>query len=125
MTPLELVGSHVDRALASWAIMSARDQGARPRGKLADAVIDAFLEAHAGWTRDGDAIARTYTFADYPAGLAFVVRVGFAAEKRDHHPDLFVGWAKVRVVWSTHDAGGVTALDLDMAERTDQLHAPS
>jgi 4a-hydroxytetrahydrobiopterin dehydratase len=45
------------------------------------------------------------------------------AEKRDHHPDVTIGWGKARVLWTTHDAGGVTDLDLALAEATDGLEA--
>ena len=89
--------------------------------KLEDAAVDAFLKSHDGWSRVGNAIARAYTFADFSSALGFVVRVGLAAEKRDHHPDIELGWGKARVLWSTHDAGGISALDLELAERTDSL----
>jgi 4a-hydroxytetrahydrobiopterin dehydratase len=91
------------------------------REKLSDEAIGTFLGAHPGWEREGGALARTFAFDSYAAGIAFVVRVGFAAEARDHHPDLSVGWRKVKVAWSTHDAGGVTALDTEMAEHTEPL----
>jgi 4a-hydroxytetrahydrobiopterin dehydratase len=97
--------------------MSARD-------RLSDEAIEAFLSAHPGWTRAGEgqgALVRTFRFADYPAGIAFVVRLAFAAEGKNHHPDLVVGWGRVEVRWSTHDAGGITALDTELAERTDAL----
>ena len=92
---------------------------ARP-GKLEAAVVDAWLAKHAGWARDGaGAIAKGFTFPDFAAALAFTVRVGCWAEKHDHHPDVALGWGKARVHWSTHDAGGVTQLDLDAAEACD------
>jgi 4a-hydroxytetrahydrobiopterin dehydratase len=91
------------------------------RAKLTDEAIAAFLAAHPGWERDGEALARTYAFAGYADGIAFVVRLGFAAEARDHHPDLHVGYRRVRVLLTTHDAGGITALDAEMAERADAL----
>jgi 4a-hydroxytetrahydrobiopterin dehydratase len=91
------------------------------RAKLTDEAIGAFLAAHPGWERADGALARTFAFDSYAAGIAFAVKVGFAAEARDHHPDLFVGWRKVKVAWTTHDAGGITALDAEMAERTDAL----
>jgi 4a-hydroxytetrahydrobiopterin dehydratase len=50
------------------------------------------------------------------------VRLAFAAEKRDHHPDLHVLWGRVRVDWSTHDAGGITALDTELAEIADRIY---
>ena len=91
------------------------------REKLSKEAVDAFVAAHPGWVRDGDALARTFTFDSYAGGVAFVVKVGFAAEARDHHPDVFLGWRKVRVAWSTHDAGGITGVDAEMAEQTDEL----
>lgn len=80
-----------------------------------------FLAATPGWARDGEALVKTFTFDRYADGLGFVVAIGVEAEKADHHPDLFVGWRKVRVAWSTHDAGGITELDLRMAERCDAI----
>lgn len=94
---------------------------ARPT-KLEGPVVDAWLAAHPGWAREGErAIARSYALADFGAAVAFTVRLGFVAEKRDHHPDVLVGWGKARVLWTTHDAGGITQLDLELAEATDQL----
>jgi 4a-hydroxytetrahydrobiopterin dehydratase len=94
---------------------------ARP-SKLEASVVDAWLKAHAGWERVGEgAIARSFKFADFSAALGFVVRVGLFAEKRDHHPDIEMGWGRARVLWSTHDAGGVSQLDLDAGEATDKL----
>jgi 4a-hydroxytetrahydrobiopterin dehydratase len=94
---------------------------ARPT-KLEGSEVDAWLAAHPGWARDGEgAIARAFAFADFGAAVAFTVRLGFVADKRDHHPDVLVGWGKARVLWTTHDAGGITSLDLALAEATDAL----
>jgi 4a-hydroxytetrahydrobiopterin dehydratase len=90
--------------------------------RLEPAAVDAFLAAHPGWERAGaGAIARRFTFPDFACALAFTVKVGCYAEKRDHHPDVELGWGRARVLWSTHDAGGVTQLDLDAASATDAL----
>jgi 4a-hydroxytetrahydrobiopterin dehydratase len=89
--------------------------------KLAPATVDAWLAAHPGWGRDGEAIARRYTFSDFASALAFAVKVGMLAEKRDHHPDILVAWGKAAVLWTTHDAGGITELDLELAAATDGL----
>jgi 4a-hydroxytetrahydrobiopterin dehydratase len=90
--------------------------------KLESAVVDAWLAQHAGWERNGpEALAKRFAFPDFAAALGFTVRLGCMAEKRDHHPDVELGWGRVRVVWSTHDAGGVTQLDLDAAAATDML----
>jgi 4a-hydroxytetrahydrobiopterin dehydratase len=93
------------------------------REKLSEASLAAFVSSHAGWQRADGALAKTFTFPDYSHALGFVVRVALAAEKRDHHPDLTLSWGKVRVAWSTHDAGGVTAVDTEMAEQTEKLVA--
>jgi 4a-hydroxytetrahydrobiopterin dehydratase len=89
--------------------------------KLEKPDVDTWLAAHPGWVREGEnAIVRAYKFADFGEALGFTVRLGLIAEKRDHHPDVLVGWGKARVLWSTHDAGGITQLDLDLAEASDK-----
>ncbi len=90
--------------------------------KLDDSTIDQWIASHAGWQRTGEgAIAKRFAFPDFSSALGFAVRLGCLAEKRDHHPDVELGWGRARVLWSTHDAGGVTRLDLDAAEATDKL----
>lgn len=82
------------------------------------------LLALPGWTAaDGrDAIARTYLFNDFNAAFGFMTRVALAAERMDHHPEWFNVYNRVDVVLSTHDAGGVTELDVQMARLMDALH---
>ena len=87
--------------------------------KLDPSAVETWLAAHPGWTRDGEALVRSFALPDFATALAFAVRIGMIAEKRDHHPDLHIGWGKAKVVWTTHDAGGVTQLDLDLAVATD------
>jgi 4a-hydroxytetrahydrobiopterin dehydratase len=88
--------------------------------RLDAAVVEAWLAKHPGWAHEGaGAIAKAFEFPDFAAALAFTVRVGCWAEKHDHHPDVALGWGKARILWSTHDAGGVTQLDLDAAEACD------
>lgn len=89
--------------------------------KLASAAVETWLEAHTGWAREGEALVRSYALADFGAAVAFAVQLGFVAEKRDHHPEMLIGWGKARVLWTTHDAGGITELDLQLAEATDKL----
>ena len=97
---------------------------ARPE-KLEQANIDAWVATHPGWACvSGTSLAKDFRFPDFASALAFVVRVGLAAEKRDHHPDVTLGWGRARVLWSTHDAGGVTTLDLELAEATENFFAP-
>jgi 4a-hydroxytetrahydrobiopterin dehydratase len=94
----------------------------RKRDLLDSPAIADFLATHPGWSVAGDALCKTYLFTDYPSGVAFTLRVAFAAEKRDHHPDLHLGYRKVEVSWTTHDRGGITTMDTELAELCDQLH---
>lgn len=93
------------------------------RDRLTSDEIAGFVAAHPGWVQAGERIERSYSFPDYGASVGFVMRVALLAERRDHHPDIELSWGKVRVAWSTHDAGGLTALDLELAELTDRLSA--
>ena len=78
--------------------------------------------AAADWSRDGTAIARELTFADFAAAIAFVNRVAALAETAGHHPDILVhGWNKVRLELCTHSAGGLTAADFALAAQIDRL----
>ncbi|HEY5605616.1 MAG TPA: 4a-hydroxytetrahydrobiopterin dehydratase [Thermoplasmata archaeon] len=74
-----------------------------------------------GWSRDGNAITRTWKFKDFPEALAFINRVGELAESMDHHPDIHNSWATVRLSLTTHDRGGLTNLDFDLAKKIDGL----
>ena len=65
----------------------------------------------AGWELSGDSITRQFTFAGFPEAISFVVRLGFAAEAADHHPDMLINYKRVRVTYSTHSAGGLTDKD--------------
>src|SRR5689334_10759689 len=91
------------------------------RDKLSDEAVRTFVEQHRGWEPKGAAISRTYAFESYARGITFTVEVAFAAERRDHHPDFHIGWRKVTVDWTTHDSGGVTAVDVEMAELCDRI----
>ena len=70
-----------------------------------------------------DAIARDFTFADFSAAWGFMCRVALLAEKHDHHPEWSNVWNKVSVVLSTHDAGGLSAKDVVLADAIDALVA--
>ena len=75
------------------------------------------LETLPGWTLDGAAIRRTFTFAGFRTAIAFIVRLGFEAEEADHHPDILIQYSKVTVTLWTHDKGGVTDRDLRLARQ--------
>jgi 4a-hydroxytetrahydrobiopterin dehydratase len=83
--------------------------------KLADDDVQKGLATVPGWAREGDSIVKEYKFETFGDAIAFVVRLGFKADKADHHPDLDVRYNRVRVVLSTHSDGGITAKDLALA----------
>ena len=89
------------------------------RERLSDVEIQRALGKLPGWSRRGDAISRTYQFKAFLDGIAFVRRVAEAAERADHHPDIDIRYTKVTCTLSTHDAGGVTQNDLDLAAEID------
>jgi 4a-hydroxytetrahydrobiopterin dehydratase len=88
--------------------------------RLNDAAVSAGL-AGLDWTREGDAIVKTVVRKDFVDALSWVNRVGELAESRNHHPDIAISWNKVTLTLSTHSAGGLTQLDLDLAAAIDAL----
>ncbi len=88
---------------------------------LSETDLAAALEALPGWTRQGDEIEKTFELATFPDAIAFVVRVGFLAEAADHHPDLDLRWRRVRVALTTHDSGGLTASDVELARHIEEV----
>ena len=70
-----------------------------------------------GWERGGNEICRTWSFADFESSMAFVNKVAALAQAADHHPDIDIRYSKVTLALSTHDAGGLTARDFDLAAR--------
>lgn len=75
----------------------------------------------AEWTRTSTALTRTITFPSFADAIAFTTRLGFYAERVDHHPDILISYKKVTVTWSTHDTGGLTDKDEVGAAATDRL----
>ena len=92
---------------------------------LDDQTITERLSRLSGWERDGGAISKTYKLDSYMAGLAFAAAIGTVCEARGHHPDMTIGWRKVTVSFTTHDADSrLTAKDFDAAEAIDALGYP-
>ena len=83
--------------------------------RIARDVAGQLLQKLPGWAIQGDAITRQFTFPGFPDAVAFIVRLGFAAEAADHHPDLLVNYKRVTVTYSTHSEGGLTQKDFDGA----------
>ena len=93
--------------------------------KLSPEARSAAVARLAGWKEASgrDAIAKTFVFADFNAAFGFMTPAALVAEKMDHHPEWLNVYKTVAVTLSTHDAGGVTALDITLAEAMDRIAA--
>lgn len=89
---------------------------------LSDQEVAKHLTDLGGWEKEGEAIARNFTFKDFAGALEFVNQVGAKAEAMDHHPDLFLhDWNQVKVTLSTHSAHGITNNDIELARQIQTL----
>jgi 4a-hydroxytetrahydrobiopterin dehydratase len=91
------------------------------RQKLSDLEIQRALGGLPGWSRRGETLVKTYTFDRFADGISFVGRVARVADEMDHHPDIDIRYTKVTMTLSTHDAGGITQNDLDLAQRIEKV----
>ena len=93
--------------------------------KLTDAERASLAGKLPSWTfvAGRDAIARSFTFADFNAAFGFMSRVALLAEKQDHHPEWFNVWNRVDIILATHDAGGLSQRDITLAEAIDKVAA--
>lgn len=73
------------------------------------------------WEKEGDELTKTVKLKDFAEALAWVNQVGALAEAKGHHPDISISWNTVSLRLSTHSAGGLTALDLELAGEIDSL----
>ena len=74
------------------------------------------------WSHQDDRIKKSFSFDNFRASMAFIVRLSFEAEQRDHHPEIFNCWNRVEIALNTHSAGGkVTAKDVDLATAIETL----
>ena len=89
--------------------------------KLTAGEIELRAKETPGWELDGDVIRRTFKFQDFLQAMAFVNRLAEAAEGMQHHPDIDIRYDRVSLALSTHDAGGLTAFDFDLAKAADGL----
>lgn len=86
---------------------------------LSEAEIESQLPE--GWERDGDEIVRVFEFDEYLDGIDFVDEVGKLADEAFHHPEIIVRWREVEVRFTTHDAGGITAADIELARECNAI----
>lgn len=93
------------------------------REKLSRQAAEAALTGVDGWAlaKDAGSIHRIFTFANFSEAFAFMTRVAMAAEKMDHHPEWSNVYKTVDVTLNTHDAGGITALDIEMAKKMNRF----
>jgi 4a-hydroxytetrahydrobiopterin dehydratase len=89
--------------------------------KLNPTQIKSALASVPAWKQQDSSITRTFEFKDFPAAIKFVDSLAAIAEKDYHHPDIDIRWNKVRLVLSTHDAGGLTEKDFSLASKFDTL----
>lgn len=88
---------------------------------LSPSELDTRLHSVPAWRIEGGELTRTFTHADFRAALAFVNKVGELAEEAGHHPDIDIRYNKVRLGLVTHDAGGISAKDFELAAAVDNL----
>ncbi len=93
--------------------------------RLSDAEIKTRLASLPGWSLADGKLRREFRFADFSEAFGFMARAALAAEKMDHHPDWSNVWNRVTVELSTHDAGGLTVLDFELAAAMDRLAGSS
>ncbi len=93
------------------------------REKLTGQARASALDGLPGWSEVAgrDAIARTFTFRDFNEAFGFMTRAALVAEKMDHHPEWRNVYKTVEVTLSTHDAGGLTALDVELATAMNRI----
>jgi len=89
--------------------------------KLTEPQITAMLKRVRGWKREGDAIERTWRFRTFMEAVAFMNRVFALAEEANHHPNLTNVWATVTIRYTTHDAGGLTKKDFEIAAKINRI----
>ena len=89
--------------------------------KLSETEIATALSKLPGWKQEGGKLHREYKFADFVAAFGFMTGAALVAQGMDHHPEWFNVWNTVRVDLATHDAGGITALDVKLAHSMEEL----
>ena len=91
--------------------------------KLSDAEITDELRTTESWTRAGDKLQRSFQFADFVTAFGFMASAALVAERLGHHPEWFNVYRTVRVELATHDAGGISALDFELARAMNAIAA--
>jgi 4a-hydroxytetrahydrobiopterin dehydratase len=91
------------------------------RRKLTDEEVHAGLEELNGWQAVDDKLFKRFEFPNFAESLAFVNKAGEIADAADHHPDIRLGWGYAEFDITTHDRGGITPFDIDLAKKIDAI----
>lgn len=89
------------------------------RPKLSDDDIAQHLTKLPGWSREGETLTKQYEFKDFTHALQFVNQLAQTAESINHHPDIDIRYSKVKITLTTHDSGGLTQNDIELAAASD------
>jgi 4a-hydroxytetrahydrobiopterin dehydratase len=98
-----------------------KEQNHLERRKLSADEVSERLEGLNGWIAESDVIMKRFEFPNFAASLDFVNKVGALAEAADHHPDIKFGWGYAEFAMTTHDRGGLTEFDFDLARKIDGI----
>ena len=93
--------------------------------RLDDTAVAEGLQHLPGWEQRGHQIVKTFTRADFGLAMVFVNEVAAAAEAAGHHPDIDIRWNRVTLALSSHDEGGLTERDFQLAARIQELDQPT
>jgi pterin-4-alpha-carbinolamine dehydratase (EC 4.2.1.96) len=89
--------------------------------KLTEMEIASAIAQLAGWSVVNGKLQKKWKFADFISAMGFITKVAIAAEKMDHHPEIFNVYNQVTIDLTTHDAGGISAKDVELAQKIDAL----
>jgi 4a-hydroxytetrahydrobiopterin dehydratase len=107
--------------IVAWQAHARFPEGASPMNPLTAEEARTRLGNLPGWQIESGELVRTFQFKDFLAALHFVNRIAEAAEKAGHHPDIDIRYNRVRLALVTHDAGGLTVKDYDLAGQASEL----
>jgi 4a-hydroxytetrahydrobiopterin dehydratase len=89
--------------------------------KLTEVELGAHMAQLAGWSLENGKLHKKFQFADFVTAFGFITKVAIVAEKMDHHPELYNVYNRVTIDLTTHDAGGISIKDIELAKQIDSL----
>jgi 4a-hydroxytetrahydrobiopterin dehydratase len=89
--------------------------------KLTEVELGAHMAQLAGWSIENGKLHKKFQFADFVTAFGFITKVAIVAEKMDHHPELYNVYNRVTIDLTTHDAGGISIKDIELAKKIDSL----